>query len=75
MFRLSELAILGAGLAVGGYWRLSRGMILTIDLFAGSFATLLELMCDFVASSLTPWWVGGKAAAIGVVAWIRIKIG
>ena len=64
MFHISNFAMLGTGLAVGGYWHLSRGMILTIALLAGLFAVLHELVCYFVWCSLTGWWIGRKVAGL-----------
>ena len=59
-----NFAMLGTGLAVGGWWHPSRVMILTMAFFAGLFAVLHALMCCFVWCSLTAWWIGRKAAAV-----------
>jgi hypothetical protein len=60
-----NFAMLGTGLAVGGYWHPSRALVLTIASFGGLFAVLHELVCCFVWSSLTAWWIGRKAATLG----------
>jgi hypothetical protein len=59
-----NFAILGTGLTVGGYWHPSRATVLTISLASCVFAVLHELVCCFVWSSLTGWWIGKKAAAL-----------
>jgi hypothetical protein len=50
--------------STGGYWHPSRTMVLTMAFFGGVFAALHELVCCFVWSSLTGWWIGRKAAAL-----------
>lgn len=47
-----NFAMLGTGLAVGGYWHPSRTMVETIAFFGGLFAMLHELVCCFVWCSL-----------------------
>jgi hypothetical protein len=59
-----NFAMLGTGLAVGGYWHPSRAVALVIAALGGLFAVLHELACCFVWSSLTAWWIGRKAAAL-----------
>lgn len=59
-----NFAMLGIGLTVGAYWHPSRAAVLTIASFGGLFAALHELVCCFVWSSLTAWWIGRKAAAL-----------
>ena len=60
-----NFAMLGTGLAVGTYWHPSRAVILTTAFFGGLFAVLHELVCCFMWCSLTGWWIGRKAAALG----------
>jgi hypothetical protein len=60
---LSNSAMLGTGLALGGWWHPSQGLILTMAFFAGVFAVLHQLLCCFVWCSLTAWWIGRKAGA------------
>ena len=56
-------AMLGTGLAIGGYWHPPRTVVLTIAFFGGLITVLPELVCCFVWSSLTAWLIGRKAAA------------
>lgn len=42
-----NFAMLGTGLAVGGYWRPSRPTVLTVAVVGGVFAVLHELVCCF----------------------------
>ena len=61
---LSNSAMLGTGLALGGWWHPSRVAILAVAFLAGVFAVLHQLVCCFVWCSLTAWWIGRKAAAL-----------
>lgn len=59
-----NFATVAMGLAVGGYWRPSRAVILTMASCAGVFAALHELVCCFLWCTVTAWWIGRKSAAI-----------